>query len=648
MRNCSQTAARHRLILCIVLLGFLLQGASCPDVQRAKDAVVDNIESVLDQLGPRPRSWRVHFKVLDKGTEVSTYEFNEAEQPSYTCRGWCVLFFLDLDHLAHFAHPTRVFVYDSKASDRSQPVTVLPESEWWPTIREPGWAHPLSIFNTVASRNDPSEVFKTGIAGEMPPPIVRDRVLGLRLASGRPVGHAMIGPVEPEPAPPSDVEPSPVPLPTPGVAPECDSTLLPVWAILVNGYHDESDTFDDDLVGAYSMLNGQGVSDERIVCLSPFQLAGVKTCVKNSESDLISAVGTFKNELSACATAHPDWNPQLLLFWSSHGSDNALACNLADGSQDVIHASTLNTLVSQLEAGWTGVNDLEVTVVIEACKSGTVGQQLHLGGASRKILTSARADDLSYRDVDEETNGKQDPNPADSGSETIWGYVEAYGSAESDADGDGLISFQEAVDYAMATDVTYKDPAGSGSDPGLHEIGVWNPLPDGPVHGAWNASARVSSSLAFTAPASTIGAVAGVPVSVKVLRCRTSKIEIEAVNLESAPEVGALALRVFRNNEQSPGEWEAIFYPADNVRTTFMVPGFESQETAKLGYELYVPPSYHKGDQIRIVATLDSGQMFAPTALMVPPQQAPKTEISLEVKEKFFVNLGCWWKGLWD
>jgi hypothetical protein len=105
----------------------------------------------------------------------------------------------------------------------------------------------------------------------------------------------------------------------------------------------------------------------------------------------------------------------------------------------------------------------ELVAVVEACHSGSlIGRYADGtyvvaeddltgdGETNRAILTSASTDTSSYPDID----GADDPNPGDSGSETVWGYIEAFGVASADTDGDGEISFGEAWQYAWDNDVT--------------------------------------------------------------------------------------------------------------------------------------------------------------------------------------------------
>jgi len=72
------------------------------------------------------------------------------------------------------------------------------------------------------------------------------------------------------------------------------------------------------------------------------------------------------------------------------------------------------------------------------------------GETNRCIFTSASSNTSSFADVDY----AGDPNPGDVGSETIYGYIEAFYTASADVNGDNEISFGEAFQYAWDNDIT--------------------------------------------------------------------------------------------------------------------------------------------------------------------------------------------------
>lgn len=638
---------RSRGVFGVLLLGLLLQGASCPDADTAMQQARPVVASILDELDSPPRHWRVHWRLLRRGTEVSSHHFAGGEPPAaYTCRGWCVLFFLDLDPYAHFAHPTRIAIYDSKPAAVDDALVVLPPAEWWPTIREPSSPRPVSIFNTVASRADPRHVFRVGdIENELQePPSLGD----LRIALVRGPGDG---------ARPRHPRPTPIPQPTPqppgwsGLVPPCDTGALPVWAVLVNGYYDDSDTFDEDVAGMHAVLRGLGVSGERIRTLSPFALPGVASWMPTSVTALEQAFSEVEGQMAGCAGKPGYEAPHFLLFWSSHGGGGMLFCDSDVDNRGSVTPGQFDGLLTGLEAVWSGNGSaLEVTIVIEACESGAAGVFLQAANPShRRVFASATAGNVSYRDIDMPIGGIDDPNPADAGSESVWGYVEAYGSAAADADADGTITFDEAVAYAVAADVTLDLGASTAGVPVLREVLVLTPTPAVPmaVHGAWNTSTRVAAGVAFTAPVSSAAAAAGSTLTGEVMRGETADVDLEIANPGAAAEVGALALRVFRNDRSSPDDWAPVYYPEDDIRTTVMIPGLAAGAAVGSRYVLEVPCSRRKGETMRLVATLDSGQPepTAATAGAAPAQ--PASDLMLEVDEKFF-GLCCWWQQLWQ
>ncbi len=153
----------------LLLLVVLLQANQCPGTSAAKKAVRPFVEEVLAGTVNKGRNWRLHWMRLDADTTISSMDVKSTgDMETYSCRGWCVLFFLDLDPYAHYAHPTRILVFDSKPDDRRRPITVFRPTEWWPTIFESSWPYPMSVFNTVSEIEDVSKILHLGgIQGEL-------------------------------------------------------------------------------------------------------------------------------------------------------------------------------------------------------------------------------------------------------------------------------------------------------------------------------------------------------------------------------------------------------------------------------------------------------------------------------------------------
>ncbi len=443
-------------------------------------------------------------------------------------------------------------------------------------------------------------------------------------------------------------EPYPTPTPVPGspglsTTITCDASAEPVWAILVDGFNDKGNSFDEDVSGMYNVLRGFEVPDDHIQVLSPIPLVGVPNPIGASRTALWKAFETTEDLMEPCQGHLGGKAPHFLLFWSSHGTDETLFCNLADGSQNEVKACELSERLEQLENIWkadgASPTELVITIVIEACRSGSVGKVLYANGAGqRRILTSAGEWGPSYRDIDEpldspEGTEVQDPNPADAGSETIWGYIEAYGTQSSRALGGASLTFEAAAEYAKKQDLTLL-----ANNPLLpREIGLWVPDPANPipVHGAWNTSERAASVVSFSAAASTVGIFAGAPVTLNVPRGETTKIDVTVANSSSTNEVGALAIRLYRNDNSAPDNWDPVYYPEPGiVRTTTMVPGIASGASILAEYEIDIPGSLEVGREIRLVAKLDSGQ---PAPASVEEGMAefvePRAEITLVVDE---------------
>jgi hypothetical protein len=631
--------------MCIVL-----QANSCPDAEQAKKLVRAIIISILEAPAEAPPNWRVHWMMLKSDTEVSSFDFtNRGGLESYVCGGWCVVFFVDLNPFAHFAHPTRIVVFDSKPPS-GEYLYEFDDTKWWPTIRERAAPHAVSIFNTVASREDPLHIFIIGDGapdGELPLPGAPNDP-GIRFVA-RSTTTGGGGPV------PLGPPPTPAPVGE-AAAEECDSKDLPVWAILVNGYEDKKNTFDEDVFGMYSVLRGQGVLLDRIQVLSPIPIDGISDWKVVTWDEIDDAFDQTLAQMEDCVESIGESRPHFLLFWSSHGMGGGLSCNSADGSaQDVVWNFELDCWITKLETMWIekSEKDLATTVVIEACESGLVGEELKGDNAeNRWIFTSAKgAGSVSCGDIDEPIADKVDPNPADIGSETIWGYVEAYGTASAHGDdSDGKLSFKEAVQYAKDSDVGFVEGEVAIEHSCKHETMSW--IPDAPdpmlVHGAWNTSVRASSKVAFTLPASTAVALFGNPVEVDVDPGEEVKIELEIKNQDAVPEVGVLALRLFRNDEtDETKKWKPLYYDGDNSGTTVMIQGLGSSQALLEKGSADIPGSFQEDDEMRMVVTLDSGQPTPTPADTAAVSEAPKSEIVLKVKKKC-KSICCWWRDLWD
>jgi hypothetical protein len=255
----------------------------------------------------------------------------------------------------------------------------------------------------------------------------------------------------------------------------------PVWAVIVDGDNDISDTFDEDAAGMYAVLRGHRVPRHQIYYFNP-HLKAPDPCLLPSgvgDDPVCEPVagcqppGPFEHEqrtsycrlrrvmteyLPTRISASAAGCDELLFFFSSHGVNQMLKL-----VSDKPYGAKITT--AQLDAWLAGVPCKKVTVVIEACKSGWFAAPPMSPSAKnpqqqRVVFTSTTKTGVSHQDID----SRYDSNPGDVGSETIWGYIEAFGTGSADRRSiggslDERISFSEAVAYARANDASIADPA---------------------------------------------------------------------------------------------------------------------------------------------------------------------------------------------
>ncbi|MCU0304047.1 MAG: hypothetical protein MUC56_08330 [Thermoanaerobaculales bacterium] len=622
---------------------LVVQASRFPNLDQVKDVVRPVVNMILEDAVNRGRHWRLHWMKNQSGTTVSSLDVDATVDPeSYTCNGTCFLLFLDLDPYAHYAHPTRILVLDSRPADSSSPVKIFEPTEWWPTVWEPSMPYPKSVFNTVSATDDPEHVLHLDLDGH-PDELSRGRSTSIEpLTAGLVESGWSWVPVSSAVSPPP-----PPPTPTPGSGGAgtgaCDTSAVPVWAILVNGYYDSGNTFDEDVSGMYAVLRSFQVAENRIKVLSSIDLEGVpkSRITRTSVEELWNEFESVEHSMIECVGALGNQTPHFLLFWSSHGTDETLYCDLRDGNKPDRQHVTGRALLSRLkrlESVWDS-GELGVTVVIEACKSGSVGDTLRENGVGKRWILTSAGDGSSYRDIDEplesvinnNTTSIADPNPADAGSETIWGYVEAYGSQASPTPSTGFLTFQDAVKYVKANDVTLL--ANNSNFP--RDVKIHVPLDVGPtpVHGAWNVTERASSTVTLSALTSTAATTSsGASSSWNAPKGQPTRIKFNVENPGSAQEVGALALRLFRNDEASPNDWTPVYYEKDGIlRTTVMVPGLAAGGDYSGEFEVSIPKDATVGDSIRLVAKLDSGQPWPATTQNLAATKDPTDEITLVV-----------------
>ncbi len=393
----------------VAITPMLLSGCGGPQQIGKPEAAAKVIATLVEgiwQDADRKLGLRVqqYPELLPVGTRVQPASgFGGKEARVIVCANPSWLFFIDEQPEAHFAHPVRIVLFDAKTS-----TTQTIQTDRWPQINsEP-------IFDTFDKRRDP----KTVIFDKAPQRESRGVV-------------------------PRDIIGGPT-LPVKTHDP-CDG-----WAVLVCGYDDLPDTFDEDTEDMRDVLIGLGYLDDHIFFVSPHTAhAGV------DRATTIANVQWAINQVAAVA----DETDKVLFLYSSHGNVDQLSCVPGTAGGGTITAANLDTWLDGITCG-------ELTIVIEACHSGsligTYADGTYVlaeddltgdGETNRCIFTSASSNTSSYPDVD----WAGDPNPGDVGSETVHGYVEAFSVAAADLNGDSEISFGEGWQYAWDNDITRID-----------------------------------------------------------------------------------------------------------------------------------------------------------------------------------------------
>ncbi|MBN2736030.1 MAG: hypothetical protein JXR70_03555 [Spirochaetales bacterium] len=368
----------------------------------AKEAESIYLNRVIPQLEPvidKTKGLVVHryADFLTIGSILEIAELRDSAIRTLECKNPSWIFFADLDPIAHFGHPVQITLMDGVTGE-----IMTFKSDWWPKVN----GH--DIFSTLRERtNTATQIYKV------------DSILKLL----EPVGNLL------------DFKPLPFSNP-------CNA-----WAVLVCGYNDLPDSFDEDTNDMYALLKSLGITDDHIFYLSPHAThAGV------DRPTSISNVQWAINQVAASA----DRSSKVLFFYSSHGGIDSLSC-----APDIAGGGSVSA--NDLDNWLDGITCNEMSIIIEACHSGSlIGRyedgtyktnEDNLTGEGEKnrcIFTSASTDTSSYPDVD---NGV-DPNITDTGSETIHGYIEAFYMASADTNSNGEVSFGEAYTYAWNMDST--------------------------------------------------------------------------------------------------------------------------------------------------------------------------------------------------
>ncbi len=578
IRHCR--SRRGLVAITAVLALVVLSAERCPrQAEIALSAAESEISGLLEEIGAD--GWRIHVypKLVRSGQEIAAFSLTSFEIPrdSLTCQHRCLLFFVDTQPLAHFSHPTVIALFDLKTRE-----TQAIKAEWWPTID----GH--SVFYTVESRRDSSTILESHNVPPVPPKWVPEFRFMVE-------ERDTVTPGEPSAGPGRVVH---------AMLPSAEAPLRDVHAVLVIGFDDPSDTFDEDVVGMYHTLRGHGVPKENIQVLSERDLRDVGIDHEGHQFSAEDLQNAIENALPDPPQLGVQRHPEFLLFYSSHGhGDATLACGTdphhAENSRphddpDYVCACRLRKWLESLKG------EPAITVVIEACHSGLFLDKFKESGFKDrlKMFVSAAPGETSAGDVDIAS----DKNPADSGSETIWGYVEAFGTRAADANSDGTVDLAEAVTYANDRDATYN-----------HD-GVNHPdtLPPEAVSGSDQIQPGGTLQVTFDDPCSQPTDDPGAACVNTVTRCCDAGVTLTIRNTADQPASMPLALRVFRTETDSQTGSEAEPDPApqyfenDNWRTTVMVGGLGAHEETQLRIDLgEVPRSFHKGQEVTLQAVVD-------------------------------------------
>ncbi len=558
----------HRVICLLLLLVFAAMSVTlfsgCPPtatttaapLSKTEAATIVNTTLVEDiwanadqQKGLRVQQYP---ELLAAGTRVQPAVAAAGEPAALECQNDCWLFFIDEQPGAHFAHPTQIVLLDAQTEE----LQVLP-ANWWPLIDG------KATFATTTERNDTATIIfdqAPALATEVKPFEVTGPEVAIKLHD------------------------------------PCSA-----WAVIVCGYDDLPDTFDEDTEGIYAVLIGLGLADDHIFFVSPHTgTAGVDVATS------IANVEWAINQVAASA----DETDKVLFFYSSHGGTDSLSCVPGSPGGGSISASDLDSWLD-------GITCDEMTIIIEACHSGSligryadgtyVAAEDDLTGdgeTNRCIFTSASTDTSSYADVD----WAGDPNPGDSGSETIWGYVEAFGTAAADTNGDGEISFGEGYQYAWDNDITRITGVNTPQmdDTGLVADNVYNYcystttggdlfVSDGPADVGHNSYDYDSTDIWVTQdPAETThhDVVSGMDNLVNV-----------AVHNRGTATISNGTLKVYWADTSTSPAWPGDF---TQIGSTHTFASLAAGDTETYTWTWYVDPSIGLGHHFCLVAVADS------------------------------------------
>ncbi len=592
---------------------------------------------------PCPPGARVHLydSVLGAGDRVRPAFWKDNQRETLVCSSTCRLFFVDWCPTAHFQHPVAIVLWDQAPSGDG--LSWL-DASWWPVIEEaPEQGQPLiakPVFDSPAARALPA---------------ARRRMRGAALE----VGHgSVVLDTSPDfsvydPTAFVDAEPArPVPVmygetAAAGMKSTMSGGTLPgatrsaVWAVVVDGDGKISDTFDEDAAGIYAVLRGHLIPEDQIYLLSP-HLEGPEPCLLPDEN-------TVENppcpDLAGCTPPGPDEYNQrtsycrlrniflkylpsriasarvpceeLFFFFGSHGGDGHLNCVASKSFGSQIGTKQLNRWLATVPC-------TKATVVIESCGSGAFIRGLRSppafnSGQQRMIFTSTSENGLSHGDID----SRYDPNPGDVGSETIWGYIEAFGTGSADRKNrsgirDRRISFAEAVAYAKANDATILDPEYE-NQPLVYP----DPAPDVIPHSSYPPGFKVDANISGLgqgqqSPGDPLGRVhpieltTGRPLVLEVRNAGPSPLDVATVRLFLGNASRAVVKTVvpdglLRDVGVRPEARDEPWWPAgfSQIGDTVLLAALAPGESRRVMFRSRQLPEILGEDDVIVLATVD-------------------------------------------
>ncbi len=540
------------LAMMILIAGCLWQSEH-PPINISREKATETVIKEIAEPSEAPNGLRVHIypELLPKGSIIVPFaQWTGGEKEFIECDGDCWFFWFDYDPLAHFAHKTLYVLVNASTGELT-----VKEAEWWPVVNgEVMWG------NATERASDKLLVY------EVKPKKIEAKPVSIGLPKlGTVEVQALVG---------------------------CEA-----WAIIVCGYDDVTDTFDEDVHGIYNVLTGLGYTDNHIFYISPW--------TSDPGVDRVTSIANVQWAINQVA-ANSDNKDKVFFFYTSHGGVDSLACNPGAAGGGSVSSTDLDNMLDTITSS-------DMIILIEACHSGSfigaywdgkvVAAENELTGdgeTNRIVMTATDTVYSSYGDVDTAV----DPNPGDTGSEFPGGYIEAFSTAAADVDGNGAISVGEAYQYAWDNDAArlsgwsfpQMDPTSLNTSDVFHTcpgVDVW--ISDGPNDIGNNSydynSTDIWSSLSPTGT-SHENPVSGL----------TNYVHVRVHNLGSMPASNVDVALYWADTSA------ALAWPADfkQIGTTYTIPSILPGGSVEHVWPWYVDPAIGMGHHFCFVATADS------------------------------------------